>query len=144
MSKKEPRWPSGEDVEPISCIPDNPKDIASVVFGAIHYPYIGQRIKLSNSVDAGYRVDAILRDENQVRLARDDWDGPWTMSYFLQVPLSTWWDMTMRRALGISGGSVDSWKVALDAINDPIGRHTSSTSGSLTCHVYEIIFSGTA
>jgi len=136
-------WPTGHGIQPITSIPDHPTDIASTIFSVIHYPYIGQRISLSKSSSAIYRVDALLPESNQVKLARDDWDGPWTMSYIFYVPLSTWWDMTMRRALGISGGSVDSWKMALDADNDPWREKcTTTTSGSLTCHVYEITFPG--
>ena len=139
-AKDDGPWPTNDGVSPISHVPDEPADLKAVIFGTIHFPHKGKKFRLSDTKgDAGYRVEAIIN--NQVQLARDVDEPPWTFSYYFYLPLATWWTTNLRRALKISGGSVDSWRISLDAlVNVWDTRHTSTTAGTSTHHVYEISF----
>lgn len=134
-------WPSGNGIEPVDCVPSHPKDPLAVILGVVHCPRIGELIQLISGGGV-YRVDLLDFERDTVRLARDMDQIEVQLTYFMEVPLSTWWDMTMRRHMKISGGSVDSWKMDLWAGADPWeDRHTVMTAGSTTTHVYEIAFS---
>jgi len=144
MSDAPYTWPTGHGLLPLRHVPERPTDLKDVILRVIHFPYPNQRFQLGSMA---YRINDLDFDKGLVRMRRDvdvgSGDGLLELRYYFEVPLWTWWDMTMRMALKGEQRTVQDWRVDMWADADPWSSHTVLTTGSNTVHVYEICFAGT-